>query len=157
MGRRIGKIDEIDLKILTELSKSSNISIPKLAKKLNIHSSVIYSRIKRLVKRELIKRFTIEVNEELLGYNVTAIMGLNIDAKLRESITDALTKLPEVREISEVTGRFDMILFLKTKSLDHLHDIILNKIATTQGVTHTETFLEMKKTVNPPIYIPAEE
>jgi len=148
----MGKIDEIDLKILTELTSNANISIPKLSKKLNINSSVIYSRIKRLIKRELIKKFTIEINEEQLGYNVAAIVGLNIDAKLRDSIVSKLSQIPEIREISEVTGRFDMIINLKTKSLDDLHDLILNKIAAIEGVTHTETFLQMKRKVNPLVF-----
>ncbi|HSF51109.1 MAG TPA: winged helix-turn-helix transcriptional regulator, partial [Nitrososphaeraceae archaeon] len=39
------------MKILTELTKDASISVPQLSKKLNINSSVLYSRIKRLSKR----------------------------------------------------------------------------------------------------------
>ena len=57
-------MDKIDQKILSELSKDSSISIPKLAEKINVNSSVVYSRIKRLVKKKFIERFTIEVNNK---------------------------------------------------------------------------------------------
>ena len=51
------RIDDLDLKILSELSKDASISVPRLSKKININASVVYSRIKRLLKRGLIKKF----------------------------------------------------------------------------------------------------
>ena len=54
--------DELDMKLLFELTKDGNISVPILSKKLGINSSVLYSRIKRLVRKKLIKKFTIEIN-----------------------------------------------------------------------------------------------
>ncbi|MCP8313696.1 MAG: winged helix-turn-helix transcriptional regulator, partial [archaeon] len=59
----MGKIDEMDMKILAELVKNANLSVPKLSKKINVNPSVVYSRIKRLAKRNIIKNFTIVVNE----------------------------------------------------------------------------------------------
>ena len=54
----MGRIDDLDVKILSELSKDASISVPRLSKKINVNSSVVYSRIKRLVKRGLIRKFT---------------------------------------------------------------------------------------------------
>ncbi|MFQ6134478.1 MAG: Lrp/AsnC family transcriptional regulator [Nitrososphaerales archaeon] len=138
------KIDEIDRKILTALISDAGISVPKLSKKIDVNPSVCYSRIKRLIRRNLIKRFTIEVNEELLGYHVTALIGLNTDIKMRENILDKITKLTETREIQEVTGRFDIMMVIKARSLDDLHEIVTGKIGKIDGVVRTETFLEMK-------------
>lgn len=138
------KIDEIDTKILTMLLKDASISVPKLSKKINVNPSVCYSRIKRLVRRNLIKKFTIEVNEELIGYQVTAMVGLNTDTKMRDNILENLTTLPEVREIQEITGRFDIIVKIKARSLDDLHNIVTGKIGKIDGVVRTETFIELK-------------
>ncbi|MCD6511057.1 MAG: Lrp/AsnC family transcriptional regulator [Thaumarchaeota archaeon] len=144
----MGKLDELDMKILTELVKDSSISIPKLSKKLNSNPSVTYSRVKRLLNRNVIKRFTIEVNEELLGYNVAAIIGINIDPKKRDEVVKGLLSLPEVREVSEVTGRFDIIAKVKTKSLDALREFVSEKIGRIPGLIKSETFLEMKRTTS---------
>ena len=62
----MAKIDDIDRKILSELMEDGAISIPKLSKNINANSSVVYSRIKRLLKRKLIERYTIQVNEKEL-------------------------------------------------------------------------------------------
>ncbi len=138
------KIDDIDLKILSELQRDASISVPKLSKKINVNSSVVYSRIKRLAKRQLIKRFTIEVNDDLLGYSVSALVGLNIDSKIREQILDEMLHLDSVREVYEVTGRFDLIVKVKARSLDELHNTVSARIGKISGVMHTETFIEMR-------------
>ncbi|MGH9876750.1 MAG: Lrp/AsnC family transcriptional regulator, partial [Nitrososphaerales archaeon] len=63
----MNKFDELDTKILSELTKDASISVPRLSKKLRINASVLYSRIKRMSRKGLIRKFTIIVNEELLG------------------------------------------------------------------------------------------
>jgi len=75
----MAKIGDLDLQILSELSEDAAISIPKLSKKIKVNPSVVYSRIKRLVKRKLIERFTIVVNDQELGHQVKALAGINMD------------------------------------------------------------------------------
>ncbi len=143
----MSKIDELDLKILSELMKDASISVPKLSKKINVNASVIYSRIKRLIKLGLIKKFTIIVNEEALGFNVKALTGINMDAKYRDDILKELNKIPEVEEIVEVTGRFDMLVRLHARSLEEMYSIVSDRIGNIEGVQRTETFIEMRRTV----------
>ncbi len=142
----MGRIDNLDLKILSELSKDASISVPRLSKKININSSVVYSRIKRLVKRGLIKKFTIVINDEALGFNVKALTGITMDSKLRDNVLGELFKIPEVREVAEVTGRFDVLVTMTARSLDEMHQIISEKVGRIEGVQKTETFIEMRKT-----------
>jgi len=142
----MGRIDDLDLKILSELSKDASISVPRLSKKININSSVVYSRIKRLIKRGLIKKFTIVINDEALGFNVKALTGITMDSKLRDNVLGELFKIPEVREVAEVTGRFDVLVTMTARSLDEMHQIISEKVGRIEGVQKTETFIEMRKT-----------
>jgi len=142
----MGRIDDLDLKILSELSKDASISVPRLSKKININSSVVYSRIKRLIKRGLIKKFTIVINDEALGFNVKALTGITMDSKLRDNVLGELFKIPEVREVAEVTGRFEVLVTMTARSLDEMHQIISEKVGRIEGVQKTETFIEMRKT-----------
>ena len=146
------RIDDLDLKILSELSKDASISVPKLSRKVNINASVVYSRIKRLIKRGLIKKFTVIINDEALGLNVKALTGINMDSKLRDNVLNELFKIPEVREVSEVTGRFDVLVTMNARSLDEMHQLISEKVGRIEGVQKTETFIEMRKTARELIY-----
>ena len=143
---RMGRIDDLDVKILSELSKDASISVPRLSKKINVNSSVVYSRIKRLVKRGLIRKFTIVINDEALGFSVKALTGINMDSKLRDNVLNELFRIPEVREVAEVTGRFDVLVTMTARSLDEMHQLISEKIGRIEGVQKTETFIEMRKT-----------
>ncbi len=138
------KIDDLDLQILSELSEDAAISVPKLSKKIKVNTSVVYSRIKRLVKRKLIERFTIVVNDQELGYQVKALTGINMDSKLRDNVIDELFKVNGVREIAEVTGRFDILVTMYAKTLDEMHRLVSDKIGLIDGVLSSESFIEMK-------------
>ena len=140
------KIDDLDLKILEELSNDASISVPRLSRKININASVVYSRIKRLVKRGIIRKFTILMNDEALGFNVKALTGINMDSKLRDNVLGELFKIPSVTELAEVTGRFDVLVTMTARSLDEMHQIISEKVGRIEGVHKTETFIEMRKT-----------
>ena len=148
----MGRTDDLDLKILSELATDASISVPKLSKKINVNASVVYSRIKRLVRRGLIKKFTIVINDEALGYNVKALTGINMDSKMRDNVLNELFKIPEVREIAEVTGRFDILVTMNSQSLDEMHQLISEKVGRVEGVQKTETFIEMRKTAREIIY-----
>ena len=140
------------MRILSELTRDASISVPQLSNKLNVNASVLYSRIKRLSKRGLIKKFTVIVNESILGINVKATVGINRDPKLKEPIHLELLKITEVRSLSEVTGRFDMIISLNARTLEELHNIVIERIGKIEGIQNSETFVEMQRTEKEPIY-----
>ena len=133
------------MKILSELSSDASISVPKLAQKINTNSSVVYSRIKRLLKQKLIKKFTIDVNDKELGYGVKSVTGINMDSKKRDSIIEQLFNIDGVREISEVTGRFDIMVTMYAKNLNEMHKVVSGKIGKIDGIVGSESFIEMKR------------
>ena len=61
-------------------------------------------------------------------------------------------RIPEVREIAEVTGRFDILVTMNAQSLDEMHHLISEKVGRVEGVQKTETFIEMRKTAREIIY-----
>jgi len=144
--------DELDMKLLFELTKDGSISVPALSKKLGINASVLYSRIKRLIKKKLIKKFTVVIDDSLLGIGVKASVGINRDPKLKDNIHKKMMETPEVISISEVTGRFDIIVNVHAKNLEALHSIVIEKIGKIDGIINTETFVELQKTDKDPVY-----
>jgi len=137
-------VDKIDQKILSELSRDSSISIPKLSEKINANSSVVYSRIKRLVNKKLIERFTIEINNKELGFGVKSITGINMDSKQRDNVIQELFKIQGVREVAEVTGRFDILVTMYAENLNDMYKIVSDNIGKIEGIIGSESFIEMK-------------
>ena len=141
------------MKLLFELSKDGNISVPTLSKKLGISASVLYSRIKRLVRKKVIKKFTIEIDDSLLGIGVKASVGINRDPKFKIQIHKELLEIAEVVSIIEVTGRFDIMIRVYAKDLEDLHTVVIEKIGKIDGIQNTETFVELQKTDKEPSYL----
>ncbi|MDH5664835.1 MAG: Lrp/AsnC family transcriptional regulator [Nitrosopumilus sp.] len=141
------------MKLLYELTRDGSISVPTLSKKLGINASVLYSRIKRLMKKKLIKKFTIEIDDSLLGIGVKANVGISRDPKLKDSIHKKFMETAEVISISEVTGRFDIMVQVYAKNLEALHSIVIEKIGKIEGIKSTETFVELQKTDKDPVYL----
>jgi len=147
------RFDNLDMKLLFELSKDGNISVPMLSKKLGVNASVLYSRIKRLVRKKLIKKFTIEIDDSLLGIGVKASVGINRDPKFKTQTYKKLLEIIEVVSIIEVTGRFDIMIRVYAKDLEDLHTVVIEKIGKIEGIQNTETFVELQKTDKEPAYL----
>lgn len=154
--KTLHKLDDLDMKLLYELTRDGSISVPNLSKKMGINASVLYSRIKRLTKKKLIKKFTILVDEAQLGIGVKATIGINRDPKLKDAIHKQLLQTAEIVSISEVTGRFDIMVSVHAESLEQLHTIVIEKIGKIEGIQSTETFVELQKTDKEPSYLVAK-
>ena len=105
------------------------------------------------MKKKLIKKFTIEIDETLLGIGVKATVGINRDPKLKESIHKQLMETSEVVSISEITGRFDILVRVFADNLEALHSVVIEKIGKIDGIQNTETFVELQKTDKEPEYL----
>ena len=147
------QFDSLDMRLLYELATDSSISVPALASSMDVSTSVLYSRIKRLVKKGVIKKYTIIIDDSLLGIGVRASVGIKRDPKLKESIHDSLMDAQEVESISEVTGRFDIMIRVHARNLEELHSIVIEKIGKIVGIQSTETLVELQKTEKNPVYL----
>ena len=96
------------------------------------------------MKKKLIERFTIEVNNKELGYGVKSLTGVNMDSKKRDNIIQELFNIPGVREVSEVTGRFDILVTMYAENLNEMYRIVSDNIGKIDGIIGSESFIEMK-------------
>jgi len=141
----MGKLDEVDMKILGSLYQDASVSIPTLSKDLGLNLSVTYSRIKRLTKRQIIKQFTIIVDEDKLGFPASAVVGVNLDPKQRDQALNEIAKLDNVRSIQEVTGRFDAFVTIRARTIEEIYKIGAENLGKVPGVNQAETFIQVEK------------
>jgi len=80
-----------------------------------------------------------------------------MDTKKRDHIIKELFKIEGVREIAEVTGRFDILVTMYAKSLDQMHKMVSEKIGRIDGIQSSESFIEMKSRQKAMPYMPLED
>lgn len=132
-------MDEIDREILKELEKNSRTPFLSIAKSLDVSEGTIRKRVAKLIKEEIIRKFTIETKSQ-----TSAVIGIEINPhKPTQDIVKELQKL-KISKIYEVAGRFDLLCFIKVKSMESLNEII-ERIRITKGIEQTETFTILKE------------
>ena len=126
-------LDENDVLILQEMQKKARISYKELSELTNIPSSTLHDKLNRLTEQGIIKEYITIINEEAIGCNQTAIIGIETGAEFYEAVADALTIIDEITEVYGATAQYDLMIKLRAYNRVHLSEV-LNKIRNIKGV-----------------------
>lgn len=126
-------LDETDLQILKELQKDGRMNYAEISRKTGIPSSTVYDKIVRLVNKGVIKKFTVILDREKVGFGVSALIGVETGAELYGNVAKELCQLHELVRVYGSTAQFDLMVKVRTTSLKRLNEI-LNRIRGIKGV-----------------------
>jgi len=129
-------LDEVDKRILEVLEKDNRTPLRKISKQVKIPPSTVYGRIKRLRKRGVVRRFVTILNPKALGFLVLAFIFIKARAGMYSMVAEDLKEYPEILEIYEVTGDWDIIIKVIMRSYEELNTF-LDKISGIKGVEST--------------------
>ena len=135
-------IDEIDKEIILELQKSGRKSYMELADMLHVSETTVRNRVKHLVDKSVISINAIP-DLKALGYDFTAIVGLQVRLSDLHEVTNLLIKHPNVCYLINVTGRFDLFAIVVTRSSAEFANFMETTIASIPNVLRTETFVNL--------------
>jgi len=127
-------MDDLDKQILMELEKNAREPFLQIAKKVKVSEGTIRKRVSDMMKQGLIKKFTVEVSG-----NVSAIIGIQTNPHVKTKEIVKRLKDLKVTRIFELTGRFDILCYLSSYSLENVN-VIIEEIRAIEGINHTETF-----------------
>jgi DNA-binding Lrp family transcriptional regulator len=115
-------LDETDKKILAELLKNSNRSNREIARAIGISAATVINRIQRLESAGVITNYTVTLDFERLGFELTIIMEVTVSrGKLLET-QEEIAKLPYVCGVYDVTGEIDSVVIAKFKNRRELSE-----------------------------------
>ncbi|WP_068545650.1 Lrp/AsnC family transcriptional regulator [Thalassotalea crassostreae] len=148
------KLDDVDLKILTQLFNDADITNKELAQKVSIAPSTCLERVKRMKSAGVIKGSYIDVNYNTIGGNIQAIAAIVLQP-YSEQIVDALKNdlLPKAEIISmfHMGGAFDFYIHMSVKDTEHLRRFVFEAITSRDEVTNVETALVFEHSRSPSI------
>jgi Lrp/AsnC family transcriptional regulator for asnA, asnC and gidA len=137
-------LDDVNLKIIDILGKDSSTPFVEIAKQIGVSDATVHIRVRRLISEGIINKFTVMIDNNLLGYDHLAFMGINVKPGLADEAIEDLTNLEEVLEIHEMHGTFDLLLKIRSKDLDQMRDVVENKIRTLPHIIETELMTVLK-------------
>ncbi|MGB9733913.1 MAG: Lrp/AsnC family transcriptional regulator [Conexivisphaera sp.] len=109
-------LDEIDLKILSELSENSRRSSREISRRLGLSVGTVASRIERMKEMGIIKRFTVDLDYEKLGYDITVVVDVYISKGNVVDVEREIASIPGVMAVYDVTGDFDAVVLARFRN-----------------------------------------
>ena len=137
-------MDEIDRGVIEHLRENARTTFADIGRALDVSDATVYNRVKRLMEIGVIRRFTIEVDEEAVGRMVPGFILVNVKPGAVKEVSKQLTEIETVSEVYEVHGREDLIVKVRGKNLSELRTVIL-KVRAIPDVVET-TFIPIFKT-----------
>lgn len=135
-------IDQIDSDILIILRDDARIPYQTLGDRVHLSANAAADRVRRLVRRGVIRRFTIEVDQSRLGRDLEAVIDVragDVDKFRRGALT-----CPEVTWLAHVTGRTDFQLHVHVAGTAGLNNL-LQRFTTEFGASETLTTVVLER------------
>jgi DNA-binding Lrp family transcriptional regulator len=136
------EIDDVDLEIIRRLKENSKLTYKEIAEAMGISIGAAYNRIKRLEEYGVIRGYTINIDYSKLGYDLTAIIMLQVDGPHIVEVEEKLAKYEENMSVYDVTGDFDIVVIAKVRDREHLNKLIKG-ILTIPHVRRTVTSIAL--------------
>lgn len=145
-------VDDIDRRILEVLREDARTSIREIARRINAPHSTVYERVKKLERKGVITGYTIRIDYKKLGYQVTALILVNVDGRHILEVEKELAQEPNVLAVYDITGEYDIALLASFKNIDEL-DSFVKKVLRNPHVKQTRTSIVFRK-VKEEIHLP---
>lgn len=123
------KTDDLDYEIISLLQKDGRRPYKEIANDLGVSIGTIHNRITKLKGIGIIDGFSININNEKLGYNLCFIILLRIDGKHTAEVLEELKDRKEILACFHITGEQSAALICRFENLEDVQNFIqdLNK------------------------------
>jgi DNA-binding Lrp family transcriptional regulator len=114
------EIDELDRRILSILRDDSRVSSRKIAQRCKVSVGTVLTRIKRMEQAGIIKGYTILLDHEKLGYQLTAIAEITVSKGKLLEMEQAISRHSNVCGVYDITGLTDAFVIAKFRTREEL-------------------------------------
>jgi Lrp/AsnC family transcriptional regulator for asnA, asnC and gidA len=131
-------IDHLDSKILESLQLDGRLPNTEIARRLGVAEATVRNRIDRLL-RDGVMQIGAWADPLKIGYQVYAIIELQVTLKDIEKVAERLAKLPEIFFLGTCLGNFDIFAAALFRSNEHLHAFLTKHLCRVPGLERAST------------------
>ena len=140
------KLDKIDYHIIDMLQQDGRMTIRDMAQQLNLSTTPIFNRIKKLEQEGVIEKYIAQINPKKVDKALFAFVHLSIKEHSKEAvdaIVEQVTSFPEVMECHYVTGGADFVLKVLVKNMEEYNTFITEKLFTVKNIGKIDSLLSL--------------
>ncbi|MEU5882512.1 Lrp/AsnC family transcriptional regulator [Spirillospora sp. NPDC047279] len=134
-------LDDVDRKIVEELSRDARLSVRALAERLHISRANAYNRLDRLMADGVLRGFAARLDPVKAGFGTSVYVTLKIEQNSWRDVRDRLRELPAVRHFALLGGDFDVLALVRVQDAAELRSLVLEELHSIPGVRSTRTLV----------------
>lgn len=117
-------MDELDYKILDKLNENARKSYREIARELDISLTTVANRIKRMEAEKIIERYIPLINQEKIGFDLTAVINVKISQGKLLEVQERISKDNHVSGVYDITGDWDSLIIAHFRDRRDLNGFI---------------------------------
>ena len=141
------QIDETDLKILKLLQEDAKMGVKKIAEQVGKGISTIHARIKSMEQKKIITKYSAILDPILLNRPIMAFISISLSTKgagkkgvlSQREFCKEIAQHPYIQGVYLLSGEFDVILKVRTKSVDQMKSFIVDYLREMPTIERTQT------------------
>ena len=144
---KYNSLDDTDIKILGILQENADIHDKHLAERVGLSPSSVLSRLRKLKKDGIIKRYVAILDEEKLQKSTVAYVFVTLarhEVKIAQSFVEKIRENPYVMECSHITGKADYLLRVVAKDIPQYREILMGRIVPMKEIESVQTWFVLK-------------
>ena len=139
-------LDNTDKQILALLQKNARMTVKEISNRLNLSSTPIFERIKKLEKSGIIDHYTAVLNNEKLGKKLNAFAHISLKNHSKAMVAEFVNQIeiiPEIMECHYVAGGADFILKILVQDMEEYNEFLMEKLLDIPNIGKMESFLSL--------------
>ncbi|UOF90726.1 Lrp/AsnC family transcriptional regulator [Fodinisporobacter ferrooxydans] len=139
----MSNLDDLDYEIVKFLQDNARTPFTHIAGQLGVTERTIRTRVQQLQKDGILRLVGV-VNPVKAGIRVQSIVQLSVRDAFLDQVVEKLNELDEVRLIVLMTGEFQLLLEVFTRTNEELSDFVMNKLNKIEGITRSNVMIQLK-------------
>ena len=150
-------IDPTDKSILALLQKDGKITFKEVASQLNLTTTPVYERIKRLEREGYIKSYKAILDRKKIGLNLLVFCNISLkehQASYLSQFEKDIKKFNEVIACYHIAGMYDYLIKISVEDMDVYQYFIANKLANIKNIARVQSsfvMTEVKSAIDLPL------
>ena len=140
------KLDPKDLAILKLLQQNARITVKEISDKINLSTTPVYERIKRMEETGVIKQYATLVDHAKVkkGLMVICYVSLKQHNKMAGAkFIKTIREMNEVIECFNISGEFDFMLKVVVENMDAYYDFHVNRLSEAENIGNVQSVFVM--------------
>jgi len=147
-------LDARDRAILDLVQRDGKLPQAEIARRVGLSTAAVSERLRKLEQAGVIRGWSARVDPRALGSTIAAFIEVFIEHPRHEpDFIRRILELDEVQECHHITGQFSLLLKIRVRDMDALHDLLLDKLNVLEGVRQTRTVMVLSTLKEEP-YVP---